>query len=325
MMKLTRRALLATTLASPAFAQGSGQGFAPQRAVRVVVPFAAGASMDSIARLMARGLEPRWGQPIVVENRTGAGGNIGAAEVARAAPDGHTLLIAAAGMMTVSPHLYRDLTFDFARDLAPVAMLGSIPNVMVVPASSPARTAAEFVAAARAAGRPLTYGSPGSGSYIHVTGALFARETGLAAEHVAYRGSAPALIDLVAGRIEVMFENLPGALPFIRDGRLRALAVTSPARSPFLPDVPSTAEAGLPGVQAVAWFAAYAPGRTEEAIRTRIAYDIAGFQGGEEGARGLTNLGLTVDVMGPAALGEMVTRERARFGEIVRAANITLE
>jgi tripartite-type tricarboxylate transporter receptor subunit TctC len=321
-MTLTRRALLATPLlATPALAQG----FAPQRPVRIVVPFAAGASMDSIARLMGRGLEPRWRQPIVVENRTGAGGNIGAQAVAQAAPDGHTLLVAAAGMMTVSPHLYRDLPFDLVRDLAPVAMLGSIPNVMVVPAASPVRDLAGFLAAARAAGRPVTYGSPGSGSLIHISGALFGREAGLPVEHVAYRGSAPALIDLVAGRIEVMFENLPGALPFIRDGRLRALAVTSPARSPFLPDVPTTAEAGLPGVQAVAWFAAYAPGRTEEALRTRIAADMAEVQRSPEGAEGLRNLGLTVEVMGPAALGAMAERERARFGEVVRAAGITLE
>ncbi|MGG5809571.1 Bug family tripartite tricarboxylate transporter substrate binding protein [Falsiroseomonas sp. CW058] len=322
-MNPIRRALLATPLlaAAPALAQG----FAPQRPVRIVVPFAAGASMDSIARLMARGLEPRWHQPVVVENRTGAGGNVGAQAVAQAAPDGHTLLIAAAGMMTVSPHLYRDLPFDLVRDLAPVAMLGSIPNVMVVPASSPVRDVAGFLAAARAAARPFTYGSPGSGSYIHVTGALFARETGLPAEHVAYRGSAPALVDLVAGRIDVMFENLPGALPFIRDGRLRALAVTSPARSPFLPEVPSTAEAGLPGVQAVAWFAAYAPGRTDAATRARIAEDLAAVQRGEEAARGLGNLGLTVEVMGPGELGAMVDRERARFGEIVRGANITLD
>lgn len=322
-LTLTRRgALLAPLLtATPALAQG----FAATRPVRLIVPFAAGASIDSIARLIARGLEPRWGQPVVVENRTGAGGNVGAGAVAGAAPDGHTLLIAAAGMMTVGPHLYRDLPFDLVRDLAPVALLGTIPNVMVVPASSTARDVASFLAAARAAGRPLTYGSPGSGSLIHISGALFSRETGLPAEHVAYRGSAPALVDLVAGRLDVMFENLPGALPFIRDGRLRALAVTSPARSPLLPDVPTTAEAGLPGVQAVAWFAAYAPGRTEATTRDRIAADIAAVQAGEEGARGLAALGLTVEVMGPAALGAMADRERARYGEVVRAAGITLE
>jgi tripartite-type tricarboxylate transporter receptor subunit TctC len=320
----SRRALLALLPALAAL-PAQAQGFAPDRPVRLVVPFAAGASMDSIARLLGRGLEPRWGQPVVVENRTGAGGNIGAAAVAQAAPDGLTLLIAAAGMMTVSPHLYRDLPFDFARDLAPVAMLGTIPNVMVVPASSPVRDVAGFLAAQRAAGRPMTYGSPGSGSYIHVTGELFARETRLPAEHVAYRGSAPALIDLSAGRIDVMFENLPGALPFIRDGRLRALAVTSPQRSSLLPDVPTTTEAGLPGVQAVAWFAAYAPGRTPLPLRQRIAADIAAVQRGEEGARGLAALGLTVETMDPEALGAMVDRERARFGEIVRAANIALQ
>jgi tripartite-type tricarboxylate transporter receptor subunit TctC len=196
---------------------------------------------------------------------------------------------------------------------------------MVVPATSPVRDVAGFLAAARAAQKPFTYGSPGSGSYIHVTGALFSRVTRLPAEHVAYRGSAPALVDLAAGRIEVMFENLPGALPFIRDGRLRALAVTSPQRSPTLPDVPTTAEAGLPDVQAVAWFAAYAPGRTELPIRQRIAADIAAVQESGEGKRALDALGLTVEIMGPEPLAAMAERERARFGEIVRAANITLD
>lgn len=311
-------ALLAAAARAPAHAQGRGPA-------RIIVPFAAGAAMDSIARVLARGLEPRWGQPVVVENRTGAGGNIGAGAVAQAAPDGTTLLIASSGMMTVSPHLYRDLPFDLVRDLAPVALLGSLPNVMVVPATSAARDVAGFLAAARAAGRPINYGSPGSGSYIHVTGALFARETGLAAEHVAYRGSAPALVDLVAGRLDVMFENLPGALPFIRDGRLRALAVTSPARSPLLPEVPTTAEAGLPGVAAVAWFAAYAPGRTDPAVLARIAADIAAVQASEDGGKALAALGLTVETLGPDALGRMAARERERFGEIVRAADIRLD
>ncbi|HYZ32753.1 MAG TPA: tripartite tricarboxylate transporter substrate binding protein, partial [Crenalkalicoccus sp.] len=281
-MPLHRRALLLTAALLPAAARGTGF---PDHTVRVVVPFSAGASMDGTARILGRALEARWGQPVVVENRTGAGGNIGAGEVAKAAPDGHTLLVASSGMMTVSPHLYHDLGFDLVADLAPVAMLGSLPNVMVVPASSSAKTVAEFVTGMRAAGRPMLYGSPGSGSYIHVTGALFARETGLAAEHVAYRGSAPALTDLVAGRLDVMFENQPGALPFIRDGRLRALAVTSPARSAALPEVPTTIEAGLPKVQAVAWFALYAPARTPPALLERIAADVAAAQA-EAGPRG---------------------------------------
>ncbi len=324
MTRLPRRLVLAATLAAP-FPAWAQAGFLPGHGVRIVVPFAAGASMDSIARVLGRGLEPGWHQPVVVENRTGAGGNIGAAAVAQAAPDGLTLLIASSGMMTVSPHLYRDLGFSLVQDLAPVAMLGSLPNVMVVPASSPAHDVAGFLAAARAAGKPITYGSPGSGSYIHITGALFARETGLAAEHVAYRGSAPALTDLAAGRLDVMFENLPGALPLIRDGRLRALAVTSPARSPSLPEVPTTAEAGLPGVQAVAWFAVYAPGKTSEPLRAQIAGDIAAVQRSDEGARALAGLGLTVEILGPTELGALAERERTRLGEIVRAANITLD
>ncbi|WP_424140602.1 Bug family tripartite tricarboxylate transporter substrate binding protein, partial [Roseomonas chloroacetimidivorans] len=208
---LRRRALLAQASLALASMAGTvrGQEVFPQRPVRLIVPFAAGASLDGVARVLGRALEAGWGQPVVVENRTGAGGNIGAAAVAGAPPDGHVLLVATSGLITVNPHLYRDLSFDLVRGLAPVAMIGSLPNVMVVPESSPARDVTGFIAAMKAAGRPMLYGSPGSGSYIHVTGALFAQETGLPAEHVAYRGSAPALTDLVAGRIDVMFENMP--------------------------------------------------------------------------------------------------------------------
>lgn len=315
-----RRSLLAALPCCIAVGTARAQAW-PTRPVRLVVPFAAGASLDGVARAMGRALEPRWGQPVVVENRTGAAGNLGAGAVA-AATDGHTLLVGTSGLLTVNPHLYRELGFDLERDLAPVALLGSLPNVMVVPAASPARSLAEFVAGARAAGRPVLYGSPGSGSYIHVTGALFAREAGLAAEHVAYRGSAPALNDLVAGRLDVMFENQPGALPFVRDGRLRALAVTSPARSAALPEVPTTTEAGLPGVVAVAWFALYAPAAMPEALRARIAADVAAIQEDAATRRQLENFGLSVEPQGPAELGAMAARERQRMGALVRDAGI---
>ncbi|HYF08826.1 MAG TPA: tripartite tricarboxylate transporter substrate binding protein, partial [Acetobacteraceae bacterium] len=184
---------------------------------------------------------------------------------------------------------------------------------------------AGFIGAMRDIGRPMLYGSPGSGSYIHVTGALFARETGLPGEHVAYRGSAPALTDLAAGRLDVMFENQPGALPFIRDGRLRALAVTSPERSPVLPEVPTMIEAGLPGVIAVPWFALFAPAPTPSVLRERIAADIAAVQGAEEPRRVFETLGIRSEVMGPDALSQLVLRERERMGAVVRAAGIRAE
>lgn len=321
----TKRRLAALLLAGAASNRAAAQPSFPDHPVRFVVPFAAGASLDGVARVLGRALEPRWGQPVVVENRTGAAGNLGAGAVATAPPDGHTLLVGTSGLLTVNPHLYRDLPFDIARDLAPVAMLGSLPNVMVVPATTPSRTVAEFVAAMRAANRPVTYGSPGSGSYIHLSGVMFGREAGLLVEHVAYRGSAPALTDLVAGRLDVMFENQPGALPFVRDGRLRALAVTSPERSPALPEVPTTAEAGLPGVQAVAWFAVFAPAATSAPLRARIAADVAWAQAQPEVRRQLESFGLAVETAGPDALGAMTARERDRFGALVRSANITAE
>jgi tripartite-type tricarboxylate transporter receptor subunit TctC len=253
------------------------------------------------------------------------GGNTGAGLVAAAPPDGQVLLFATAGLLTVNPHLYTGLPFDFDRDLAPVAMLGSIPNVMVVPASSPARDVAGFRRHILTVRRPFTYGSPGSGSYVHLAGALFARETGLLSDHVPFRGSAPALSELAAGRLDVMFDNLAGALPLIRDGRLRALAVTSPVRSPLLPEVPTVAEAGLSTLEVMPWYAVYAPGKTEQALRECMASDIAVVQRTDEGARDFAALGLAVEVLGPEALDRTVARERARFAEIVRAAYITLD
>ncbi len=316
---ITRRLAL-TVMAAPALAQSPF----PARPVRLVVPFSPGASNDATARLFGRFLEARWGQTVVVENRTGAGGTIGAEAVARAAPDGLTLLVSPAGLITVNPSLYPNLAFSIENDLTPVAMLGTLPNVMVVPAAGAAGVAA-FVAGMRAAGRPFTYGSPGAGSLVHLSGELFSREAGIASTHVPYRGSAPALVDLVAGRIDVMFENQPGALPLIRDGRLRALAVTSAARSTALPDVPTMAEAGLPGVAAVAWFAVFAPAHTPADVIRRIAADIAAAQADAGVQTAMAGLGLTPETLGPAELLALITRERAVFGGIVRAANIRID
>jgi len=314
-------ATLAPTLAPTVAAAQSPY---PARAVRLVAPFAPGASLDATARLFGRFLEARWGQPVVVENRTGAAGNIGAEAVARATPDGLTLLVSPTGLMTVNPSLYPNLSFSIENDLTPVALLGTLPNVMVVPAAGPA-SVAEFIVAMRAAGRPFTFGSPGAGSLVHLSGELFSREAGIPATHVPYRGSAPALVDLVAGRIDVMFENQPGALPLIRDGRLRALAVTAPARSTALPDVPTTAEAGLPRVLAVPWFALFAPARTPDDVVQKIAADVAAAQADPGVRAAMEALGLTPETLGPAALLALITRERGVFGGIVRAANITVQ
>jgi tripartite-type tricarboxylate transporter receptor subunit TctC len=204
-------------------------------------------------------------------------------------------------------------------------MLGSLPNVMVVPASMGVTTVPAFLAAMRAAGRPVLFGSPGAGSLVHLSGELFIREAGLTGTHVPYRGSAPALVDLAAGRIDVMFENQPGALPLIRDGRLRALAVTAPRRSAALPDVPTTAEVGLPGTVAVPWFALFAPRQTAADIIDKIAADVAAGQQDPALRTALEAIGLTPDVMGPAELQALITRERALFGGVVRAANIRVE
>ena len=314
---IPRRAILAAPFIWPAIAQAF-----PERPLRIIVPFPPGGAADFLGRAVGERLSRSLIQPVTIENRTGAGGNIGTAAAAQAERDGHTLLLNGVPI-AVNRFLFANLPFDAERDFTPVGMLAIVPNIMVVPVGLPVNSVAEFVALART--RPMNYASIGNGTSLHLAGAQFALATGLNLTHVPYRETGAANTDLMAGRVEVMFETLPGALPFIRDGRLRALAVTDMVRSPLLPEVPTMAEAGLPGVQAVAWFAVYAPGRTELALRRRLAEDIAAVQRSPEGARALDALGLTVEVQGPEALGARAEAERARFGEVVRAARITLE
>ncbi|MBN8944762.1 MAG: tripartite tricarboxylate transporter substrate binding protein [Rhizobiales bacterium] len=297
----------------------------PARAVTIVSPYQAGGTSDIIARMIAQKLGETWGQPVIVENRPGANGGVGATAVARAPADGHTLLATASSALTLNPLLYRSLGYDVARDFAPVTRTGSVPNVVVVNPAVPATTLAELIALAKAKPDGLTYGSQGNGSNGHLNGELFKQMTGTSMVHVPYRGSAPAVSDLIGGQIQLLFDNLPSVIEQIRAGRLRALAVTTAGRSPFLPDVPGMAEAGLPGFDTSAWFAVLLPKETPVAIRTAIETAVVAALTDAEARQKLGNVGVTVTADGATALARQIETEATLWRDVIAKARISIE
>lgn len=322
-MTATRRALLAATLATPALAQAQAP-WAPTRPIRFVVPFPAGGATDVVARVLAERLQETLGQPVVVENRTGAGGNIGVENVVRSAPDGTTLLMGTTGTLTVNPHLYSTLGFDPLRDLAPVSMAFTTDHVLVVNPAVPARTALEFLALVRARPGALSYGSAGSGSSTHTVPELFRLAARVDIAHVPYRGSAPALNDLVAGNVQVMLDQIPSAIGQIQGGRVRALAVTGARRSPLLPEVPTLAEIGLPEAQATSWGAVMAPGGTPAPIVLRLSAAIRDALAQASVRERLAAAGADGVASTPEELATFLREETAKWARVVREARITV-
>jgi tripartite-type tricarboxylate transporter receptor subunit TctC len=269
---IDRLLFVATVVTAAAFTQGaSAQAPAyPTKPVRIVVPFAAGGTTDILARALAQKLTEAMGQTFIVDNRPGAGGNIGAELVAKSAPDGYTLLMGTVGTHAINASLYKNMSYDHVKDFSPVVLVAGVPNVMEVNPSVPVQTVAEFIAYAKANPGKVNMASSGNGTSIHLSGELFKTLTGISMQHVPYKGSALALQDLVGGQVQVMFDNLPSSLAFIKAGKLRALAVTSATRAPALPDVPTVAEAGVPGFEATSWFGLLAPAGTPPAIIARL-------------------------------------------------------
>ena len=330
-MHTTRRALLcagisvlALSAAPRARAQANGAAAWPIRPVRAVVPFPPGGAIDALARVAAGRLSEALGQPFVVENRPGAGGTIGTAEVARAAPDGHTLLWVSTAH-AVNPGLYSRLPYDGLADFAPVMQVARVPNVLVVRNDLPAATVAEFVALARRRDGEVTYASAGSGTTIHIAGELFAARTGVRMTHVPYRGSAPALQDLLGGRVDAMFDSLTSALPHVRSGRLRALGVTTPQRGALLPEVPTIAEAGVQGYAMDPWFGLLAPARTPDAVLARIEAALAAALAEPATLERLSAVGLEPISLGRAGFAQVLSRETAEWTGFVRRAGIRVE
>lgn len=319
-----RRTLLASSTGLLLAGVARGQGW-PDRPLRLVVPFPPGGPTDLVARPLAQRLGEALGQPVIVDNRGGAGGNLGAEQVAKAPPDGHTLLLSNVGVLAVNRALYRRLPFDPERDFAPVALIAGAPVALVVHAAVPARTVAEFVAWTRAQPGPVPYGTAGPGSPGHLAGEVFRNRTGAALVHLPYRGSAPALQDLVAGHVPVMFDPVQSPLGQIQSGRVRALAVSAPQRSSALPDVPTMTEAGVADHAMVAWWALVAPTGTPTEVIHRLADEVVRIGEAPDWQAALARQGISAMPRGPDALANFLRDETERWGAAVRASGATAD
>ena len=321
---LLRSAILSAAALLPRPGGAVGLTWSPERALRIVVPVSPGGSLDILGRLLARHLAPRLGQPVVAENHPGAGSNLAFELVARARPDGLTMVVGS-DPLTINPALYPRVGFDPVRDFAPVIEAVRAPQVLVVNPRSPVTDLAGFVAWAREAEGRLTVASQGNGSIGHLAGALFAQQAGVAFTHVPYRGGGPAVVDVVAGHVEALFVTLPAAIEHIRAGRLRALAVTGAERTAALPDVPSVAEAALPGFDVVTWQGILVPAGTPPAAVARLAQELAEILALPEVAGDLARQGFTVTAHGPERFAAHIRAEAARWPEVVRRAGARLE
>jgi len=296
----------------------------PNRYVRLVVPLPAGGGTDVIARILANRLSEVWGQQMVIENKGGAGSNIGAEAVARADPDGYTLLIGSLPV-AVNRFLYSSLNYDSVTDFAPVTLICTYPNLMVVPNSSPAKSVMEFVAHAKANPGKITFASSGTGTSTHLSGELFKRMTGIEMTHVPYRGVAPALNDVIPGRVDVMFNTMAGVLQHARAGQLRGLAVTSAKRFPTAMEYPSVAEAGVPGFDVAAWYAFFAPARTPPEIVSKLNADTVAILREPAIVAAMEKAGVAVVGSTPAELARVLKAEIELWGPVIKAAGIKPE
>jgi tripartite-type tricarboxylate transporter receptor subunit TctC len=303
--------------------QAQDDGY-PNKPVRLIVPFAAGGSTDVVARILADKLAQEFKQPFVVENRAGAGGNIGADAVAKAPADGYTLLMGTTGVLAINNYLYKNMSYDAAKDLTPVSYTSLITNILVVPTDVPARSVAELVALAKAKPGALSFASSGAGSSTHLSGELFKAMAGIDILHIPYRGSAQALTDVVAGQVTMLFDNAPSSIGFVQQGKLRALAVTSSKRMPGLPDVPTVDEAGVKGYESLSWSGIVAPAATPRAVITKLNRSIDRILKTDEVKQKLAGLG--VDPVGgpPEAFARHIRTESDKWGKLIKSANITV-
>jgi len=315
----------AITLLAAAPHTAQAQAAYPGKPLRLIVPFTPGGSTDVLARAIGLELTKAWGQPVVVENVPGAGGSIGAERVAKAPADGYTLLMGHIGTLGVNPSLYPKLGYDAVRSFAPVAWVARVPNVLVVHEGVPARNFQEFIALARSKPGQLNYGSGGNGSAAHITMEYLKLQAQVSLLHIPYRGTAPSITDAVAGQVQVLFTGVPALLPHIRSGKLRALAVSSPRRLALLPDVPTVAESGLPGIkgfEADQWYGVVAPAGTPPDIVRALNDQINKSLSSAEVRARLAAEGAEPTPTTPQAFGELIASEIKRWAPVVKNANI---
>ncbi|MBB1626123.1 tripartite tricarboxylate transporter substrate binding protein [Achromobacter sp. UMC71] len=324
-LRRAARALALTTLALGASAPALSQAQSyPDRPIKLVVPWPPGGATDALGRMLAQRLTERLGQTVIVDNKAGAGGNIGTASFVREKPDGYTLLVATSSTNAANPHLYARLGFDPIKDFTPVAFVAEIPNILEVPKQSPYQSVRDLVEAARAAPGKLNYGSGGVGSSQHLAGAMFKSRTGIDILHIPYKGSGPAVSDLLAGQVDMMIDT--GSLAQVQAGALRALAVASRQRLPALPDVPTFEEAGVPDMHASAWYGIVAPAGTPAAIVDRLNRDINAITAAPDMRQRMEAMGALVPAgQTPAAFGEFMRTEIDRYGAIVKLSGAKME
>jgi tripartite-type tricarboxylate transporter receptor subunit TctC len=320
-MKVVRATVVAFTallMAAPTVAQ---TGY-PDRPVRIIVGFTAGSATDITARMFAQKLNAAWNVPVTVENVPGAGGSVGGDRVAKAAPDGTTLYWGANGAMTINPSLLPNPTFDTVRDLAPIARVLVMPSLLVVNNDVPAKSVAELFALAKARPGQLSYASPGVGTPQHIAGELLKSLASVDIVHVPYRGV--ALADVIGGRVTMTLQNMGAILPVVRDGKLRALAVTSNQRSPIIPELPTLAESGFPGFEAISWFGLLAPAHTAAPIIAKVHEEVVKIAAQADMRERLAQLGLEVAVNSPDEFAAVINADIAKWAKVIKDANIKL-
>jgi tripartite-type tricarboxylate transporter receptor subunit TctC len=295
----------------------------PAKPVKIVVTFPTGGAPDILARLFSE--KAQLGQPVIVDNKPGAGGNIGADIVAKSAPDGYTIVMGTVGTHSINGSVFTKMPYDMVKDFAPISLIASTPNLLVVNNDLPVKTVQDLIAHAKAHPDKLSFGSPGIGTSVHVSGELFKSMAGVQMTHVPYKGRQFAIPDLIGGQIQLMFDNMPSALPMAREGKIRAVAQTGARRSAAAPDVPTVAESGLPGFEATSWFALFAPAGTPREVVEKIAAEAQRIYKLPEVAERLTTLGLDAVLSSPDELAKYQAAEIAKWAKVVKESGARVD
>ena len=326
-----RRALLAAIAMSASVSMGAwpagalAQAAYPNKPITIIVPFSAGGTTDILARVVGLHMGTTLGQPVIVDNRAGAGGNIGGQAAARATPDGYTIFMGTVGTHAINQSLYKKMPFDPIKDFAPLSRVAMVPNLLVANPGQPYNNVKELIAYAKANPGKVTFGSSGNGSSIHLSGELFKQMTGVDMQHVPYRGSAPAVADLLGGQIAIMFDNMPSAIPHVKGDKLRALAVTTAKRSPALPNVPTIAESGVPGYEATSWFGLLAPAKTPADVVNKLNGAIMKALADPEVKTKLAEQGAEPYAEKPEQFAAFIQSETAKWGKVVKQSGASLD
>ena len=323
-MMNARLFLVASLFAAVGALPAAAQNY-PAKALRLIVPFTPAGSVDIASRAIAIELTKTLGQSVSVENRPGAGGNLGGEAAARSAPDGYTLFMSTSGIQAINPALYSKMNFDPNKDLLPVAPLVSLSNVLVLHPSVKANSVKDVIALAKAEPGKLAYASSGAGTSIHMSAAMFTQLTQTDMIHIPYKGSGPALVDLLAGQVQMMFDNIPSSLPHIKSGKLHAIATTGARRDPALPDLPTIAEAGVPGYESGVWFGLMVPAGTPKEIVARLNAEAVKGAKSPEFVKRMTDLGYNIIPGSPEQMGSMIKDEIARWTPIVKASGAKVD